>query len=163
MSCKCLTTTSQYLVRLKNLWMDKAVKKTFVSNLRKMSQQKSHNYLVCEFTAHYSCRNEEMKLKSTMTNWFIFQTIISLIESWGVWPGLTVGGKWGEKGGGGGGGGFFWLCRFQVQRCVWVAREKVVACRGLAVSMVIIAFQEVVSGGKETTPGWFILRLYPCN
>ena len=82
--------------------MDKAVKKTFVSNLRKMRQQKTHNYLVCEFTAHYSCRNEEMKPKSTMTNWFIFQTVISLIESWGVWPGLTVRGKWGEKGGGGG-------------------------------------------------------------
>ena len=46
-----------------------------------------------------------------------------------------------------------YVCRFPVQCCVWVAREKVVACRGLAVSMVIIAFQEVVSGGTETTPG----------
>ena len=54
---------------------------------------------------------------------------------------------------GGGGGGCLLKCRFQKQCCVWVAREKVVVCRGLTVSMVIIAFQEVVSGGKETTPG----------
>ena len=28
--------------------------KTFMSSLRKLSWQKSHNYLVCEFTAHHT-------------------------------------------------------------------------------------------------------------
>lgn len=44
-------------------------------------------------------------------------------------------------------------CRFQIQCCIWVAREKAVVCKGLAVSMVIVAFQEVVSDGKGTMPG----------
>ena len=45
-----------------------------------------HNYLVCEFTAHYVCRNAEMNMKSTTpTNRFNFQVINSLMElSWWV-------------------------------------------------------------------------------
>ena len=38
--------------------MDKIVLKTFTSNLRKLSWQKFHDYLACEFTAHYVCRTE---------------------------------------------------------------------------------------------------------
>ena len=43
----------------KNLWIDKIVIKTFMSILKKLSWQKSHNNLVCEFTAHYACRNKK--------------------------------------------------------------------------------------------------------
>ena len=38
--------------------------KTFTSHLKTVY----YNYLVCEFTAHYTCRNAEMNLKSTTTN-----------------------------------------------------------------------------------------------
>ena len=47
--------------------------KTFTSHLRIVY----YNYLVCEFTAHYARRNAEMNLKSTTTNGFTFQKIIS--------------------------------------------------------------------------------------
>lgn len=52
------------------------------------SWQKFHNDLMCELTAHYTCRDAEMNLKSTTTNRFDFQIIYSLMESWVV--GLTV-------------------------------------------------------------------------
>ena len=64
--------------------------KTFTSHLRIVY----YNYLVCEFTAHYACRNAEMNLKSTTTNGFTFPKIISLRK-------CCRGG-----GGGGGGGGY---------------------------------------------------------
>ena len=48
--------------------------KTFTSHLRIVYS----NYLLCEFTAHYACRNAEMNLKSTTTNGFTFPKIISL-------------------------------------------------------------------------------------
>ena len=35
--------------------MDKIVLKTFTSNSRKLSWQKFHDYLTCEFTDHYLC------------------------------------------------------------------------------------------------------------
>ena len=37
--------------------------KTFMSILRKLSWQKSHNNLVCEFTAHYACRNKKDEIE----------------------------------------------------------------------------------------------------
>ena len=40
--------------------------------------------LLCEFMAHYSCKNAEMNLKSTTTHGFNSRIINSLIESWGV-------------------------------------------------------------------------------
>lgn len=41
----------------------------FVSNCIKFKKNEpAENYPVCEFSTHCSCRNEEMKLKSTMTN-----------------------------------------------------------------------------------------------
>ena len=40
--------------------MGKIALKTFTSNLRKLSWQKFHNFLRCEFTSHYACRNSEM-------------------------------------------------------------------------------------------------------
>ena len=58
--------------------------KTFISNARKLSWQKFHNDLVCEFTAHYASRNAKINLKSTTTNAFNFQIINSLMQSWGV-------------------------------------------------------------------------------
>ena len=42
------------------------------------------NYLACEFTAHYACRNAEMNLKSTTKNGFNFRVIHSLMGSWEV-------------------------------------------------------------------------------
>lgn len=42
--------------------------KTFISNLMNVYLQKSRNYLMCEFTAPYACRNAEMNLKSTTTD-----------------------------------------------------------------------------------------------
>ena len=66
--------------------------KAFTSQLRTVYWQKSHNYLMCEFPAHYARRNAEVNLKSTTTDGFIFPIIISLRKSW--------------KGGGGGGGGW---------------------------------------------------------
>ena len=36
--------------------MDKIVLQTFASNSRKLSWQKFHDYLGCEFTVHYICR-----------------------------------------------------------------------------------------------------------
>ena len=47
--------------------------------------------IACDVTAHYTCKNAEMNLKSTTTNRFNFQIINTLMESWGyTWPGLTV-------------------------------------------------------------------------
>lgn len=45
---------------------------TFTSNSRKRSCQKFHDYLACEFTVHYACRNAEND-ESTTTNGFIFR------------------------------------------------------------------------------------------
>ena len=45
--------------------MDKITLESFTSNSRKLSRQKFHNYLACEFTAYSACRNTEMNLKFT--------------------------------------------------------------------------------------------------
>ena len=39
---------------------------------------------MCEFTAHYACKNAEMNLKSTTINGFNFRIINSLMGAWGV-------------------------------------------------------------------------------
>ena len=39
---------------------------------------------MCEFTAHYTCKNAEINLKSTTSNGFNFWIINSLMDSWGV-------------------------------------------------------------------------------
>ena len=39
---------------------------------------------MCEFTAHYACKNAEMNLKSATTNGFNFRIINSLMGAWGV-------------------------------------------------------------------------------
>ena len=39
---------------------------------------------MCEFTAHYACKNVEMNLKSTTANGLNFRIINSLMEFWGV-------------------------------------------------------------------------------
>ena len=52
--------------------------------LSKLSEQKFHNYLACEFTALHACSNAEMNLKSSTTNGFNFRIINSLMESWRV-------------------------------------------------------------------------------
>ena len=76
--------------------------KTFTSHLRIVH----YNYLVCEFTAHYACRNAKMNLKSTTTNRFTFPKIISLRKYLaGSGSGGGGGGGRGAGGGGGGGGG----------------------------------------------------------
>ena len=64
MSNEFLVNTLQQTVRLKNHWTDKIVLKT--SNSRKTELSKIHS--ACKFTAHYTCRNVEMNLKSTTTN-----------------------------------------------------------------------------------------------
>ena len=81
--------TSLYSVRLNNLWMDKIALESFISNSRKLSRQKFHNYLACEFTAYSACRNTEMNLKFTTTNGLNFRIINSLLESY-AWSGLAV-------------------------------------------------------------------------
>lgn len=58
--------------------------KTFISNLMNAYLQKSRNYLMCEFTAPYACRNAEMNLKSTTTDGFNFQIITLLIKFLGA-------------------------------------------------------------------------------
>ena len=68
--------------------------KTFTSHLRIVH----YNYLVCEFTAHYACRNAKMNLKSTTTNRFTFPKIISLRK-------YPAGSGSGGEGGGGGADG----------------------------------------------------------
>ena len=60
--------------------------KTFTSHLRIVY----YNYLACEFTAHYACRNAEMNLKSTTTNGFTFPKIISLRKYLGGGGGGTL-------------------------------------------------------------------------
>ena len=67
-----------YSVRFKNLWMDKtALITTFTSNSRKLSWQKFHDYLACDFTVHYTCRDAETDhLKSTSANGFKLPLII---------------------------------------------------------------------------------------
>ena len=69
--------------------MDKIPLKLFTSNSRKLSRQKFHNYLACEFTAYSACRNTEMNLKFTTTNGWNFRIIKSLMESY-AWSGLAV-------------------------------------------------------------------------
>ena len=69
--------------------MDKIALKSFTSNSRKLSRQKFHNYLACEFTAYRACRNTAMNLKCTTTNGLNFRIINSLIESY-AWSRLAV-------------------------------------------------------------------------
>ena len=56
----------------------------FISNSGKLSNQKFHNDLACEFTAYYAYRNVEIHLKSSTTNGFNFRIINSLMDFWGV-------------------------------------------------------------------------------
>ena len=56
--------TFEQAVILKNLRTDKIALKT--SNSRKTELAEIHS--ACKFTAHYTCRNVEMNLKSTTTN-----------------------------------------------------------------------------------------------
>ena len=64
--------------------MDKIALKTFISNSGKLSNQKFHNDLECEFTAYYAYRNAEINLKYSTTNGFNFRIINSLMDFWGV-------------------------------------------------------------------------------
>lgn len=64
--------------------MVKIALKTFTTNSRKLSQEKFHNFLTCEWTAHYACRNPEMNLKYATTNRFNFRMMTSLMESCGL-------------------------------------------------------------------------------
>ena len=87
MSSEFFTITPPYLVRVKNFWMDKIVLKTFTSNSKKLSWHTFHDYLTCEFTAHYLCRCAEMKRKSTLTTNRFNPRILndySLLQSWRV-------------------------------------------------------------------------------
>ena len=89
MSSEYVAKTSLNLDRLKIFeWMNFLRRQ---GNSGKLSWQKFHNCLACEFTGHYACKNAEMNLKSTSTNGFNFRIINSLMASWGyAWPGLTV-------------------------------------------------------------------------
>ena len=69
--------------------MDKIALKSFTSNSRKLSWQKFHNYLACEFTAYSASRNAEMNLNFTTTNGLNFRIINSLMESYAL-SGLAV-------------------------------------------------------------------------
>jgi len=60
--------------------MDKIALKTFISSSGKLSNQKFHNDLACEFTAYYAYTNAEMNLKSSTTNGFNFRIINSLMD-----------------------------------------------------------------------------------
>ena len=67
------------------------------------------------------------------------------------------------RSGGGGGGAVYDSAGSKYSAVSGLLGKKLLHAEFLAVSMVIIALQEVVSGGKDTMSGWFILRLYPCN
>ena len=90
MSSEFLMNTFEQAVILKNLRTDKIALKT--SNSRKTELAEIHS--ACKLTAHYTCRNVEMNLKSTTTNKsnfcknkFINQWIL---EAGGGVVGLTV-------------------------------------------------------------------------
>ena len=55
--------------------MDKIALKTFTSGFRKTEQVDLHANFTFEFTAHYTCRNADMNLKSPTTNTFNSQII----------------------------------------------------------------------------------------
>ena len=81
MSSEYFTRTSLYLVRLKIFEWIKLLQRQIQGN---WGGRKSYNCLMCEFTAHYVCKNVEMNLKFTTTNGFNFWIINSLMESWEV-------------------------------------------------------------------------------
>ena len=76
--------------QIANLRMHKISSKTFTLNSAKLSWKKFHNYLACEFTAHYAWKNAEINLKSTTTNGFNFRIINNGILRRYALPGLTV-------------------------------------------------------------------------
>ena len=63
-------------------WMKTALT-TFTSNSRKRSCQKFHDYLACEFTVHYTCRNAETDLTYGLNFLIIIPWDNSKRLSWG--------------------------------------------------------------------------------
>ena len=56
--------------------MDKTALTTFTSNFKKLSWQKFNEYLECEFTVYYTCRNAERDLKFTSANGLNFPILV---------------------------------------------------------------------------------------
>ena len=85
--CDFFTITSLYSVIFGNIFEWTKIKKT-----DELVEILFRNYLACEFTAHYACRNVHLNLTlvTGMTTRFIFQNNNHFVKSWVyAWPALT--------------------------------------------------------------------------